>query len=150
VQPPFVAPPTDGIRQRRWLAIGLWTGFVVLVCVGGVLALGGLVVLGTQVVRDEATASVTKYLTALQDEKYTEAYALLCDREQARVSEGEFANEQLDRPRVTSFTVSRAELSDQIRVPATINYANGTVDTVAYLMEQDQKTGAIEVCGEGG
>jgi hypothetical protein len=148
VQPPFVAPPTDGTRQRRWVAIGLATGFAVLVCVGGLVALGGLVVLGTQVVRDEAEASVTKYLTALRDEKYTQAYALLCDREQARVSEANFVNTQLDAPHVTSFSVGGAELSDQIRVPATVNYANGAMDSIHYIMEQDAETGAVEVCGQ--
>jgi hypothetical protein len=122
----------------------------VLVCVGGLIALGGLVVLGTQVVRDEAEASVTKYLTALRDEKYTQAYALLCDRRQAALSEADFVNAQLDAPRVASFTVGRAEISDQIRVPAAVDYANGRTRSIDYLLEQDTDTGGVEVCGEAG
>jgi hypothetical protein len=122
----------------------------VLVCVGGLIALGGLVVLGTQVVRDEAEASVTKYLTALRDEKYTQAYALLCGRLRAATSETDFVDAQLEASRVSSFTVGRAEISDQIRVPATVDYANGTTRSIDYVLEQDRETGAVEVCGEGG
>jgi len=146
VQPPFVAPPTDGTRQRRWLAIGLATGFVVLVCIGGLIGAGSLVVLGTQVVRDEATAKVTEYLTAVRDGEYLRAYGLLCDERQARESEREFVNENLGGPRVRDFTVGSAELSDDIRVPATIRYADGTVDTVDFVMAQDGRTGDVEVC----
>jgi hypothetical protein len=147
VQPPFVAPPTDGTRQRRWLAIGLAAGFVVLVCIGGLVGLGSLVVLGTQVVRDQASAAVTEYLTAVRDGEYLRAYSMLCDERQARVSEREFVNDNLDGPRVSDFTVGRAELSDDIRVPTTIRYADGTVDTVDFLMAQDSRTGDVEVCG---
>ena len=42
VQAPFVAPPTDGRRRRRWWAIGLTAGAVVLCCAGSVAGLGGL------------------------------------------------------------------------------------------------------------
>jgi hypothetical protein len=146
VQPPFVAPPTDGTRQRRWLAVGLASGFVVLLCIGGLVGLGGLVVLGTQVVRDQASAAVTEYLTAVRDGEYRRAYSLLCDERQARVSEREFINDNLDRPRVSDFVVGTAELSEDIRVPATINYADGTVDVVDFVMAQDGRTGDVEVC----
>jgi hypothetical protein len=148
VQPPFVAPPTDGTRQRRWLAVGLATGFVVLVCIGGLVGLGGLVVLGTQVARDDASAAVTEYLTAVRDGEYLHAYSLLCDDLQARTSEREFINANLDAPRVISFTVGEVDLSDDIRVPATIRREDGTVDTVDFLMAQDVRTGAVEVCGQ--
>ncbi len=146
VQPPFVAPPTDGTRQRRWLAIGLASGFVVLLCIGGLIGLGGLVVLGTQVVRDQASAAVTEYLTAVRDGEYGRAYRLLCEERQARVSEREFINDILDGPRVSDFAVGTAELSEDIRVPATINYADGTVDVVDFVMAQDGRTGDVEVC----
>lgn len=146
VQPPFVAPPTDGTRQRRWLAIGLASGFVVLLCIGGLVGLGGLVVLGTQVVRDQASAAVTEYLTAVRDGEFRRAYSLLCEERQARESEREFINDNLDRPRVRDFVVGTAELSEDIRVPATINYADGTVDVVDFVMAQDGRTGDVEVC----
>jgi hypothetical protein len=146
VQPPFVAPPTDGTQQRRWLAISLASGLVVLLCIGGLIGLGGLVVLGTQVVRDQASAAVTEYLTAVRDRDYRRAYRLLCEERQARVSEREFINENLDGPRVSEFAVGTAELSEDIRVPATIHYADGTVDTVDFVMEQDGRTGDVEVC----
>ena len=146
MQPPFVAPPTDGTKQRRWLAIGLAAGFVVLLCIGGLVGFGGLVILGTQVVRDQASAKVTEYLTAVRDGEYLRAYSLLCDERQAQESEREFIDDNLGGPRVRDFTVGTAELSDDIRVPATIRYVDGTVDTVDFVLAQDGRTGDVEVC----
>jgi hypothetical protein len=146
VQPPFVAPPTDGAKQRRWLAIGLAAGFVVLLCVGGLVGFGSLVILGTQVVRDQASAKVTEYLTAVRDGEYLRAYSLLCDERQAQESEREFVNNNMGGPRVRDFTVGTADLSDDIRVPATIRYVDGTVDTVDFVLAQDGRTGDVEVC----
>jgi hypothetical protein len=146
VQPPFVAPPTDGTKQRRWLAIGLAAGFVVLLCIGGLVGFGSLVILGTQVVRDQASAKVTEYLTAVRDGEYLRAYSLLCDERQARESEREFVNNNMGKPRVRDFTVGTADLSDDIRVPATIRYVDGTVDTVDFVLAQDGRTGDVEVC----
>src|SRR5215470_1555921 len=91
VQPPFVAPPTDGARQRRWLAIGLAAASALLCCVGGLFGLGGVVVLGGRAVIDEAKLAVTNYLTAVERQNYAGAYRLLCDQIQARTTETEFA-----------------------------------------------------------
>ncbi len=145
-----MAPPTDGAKRRRWIAAGLASAFVVVVCVGGLIGLGGLVVLGTQVVRDEASTAVTNYLTAVKDADYAHAYTLLCAQLKARNSEDEFVHTKQNQARVTSFTVGQVEVSDAIRVPATINYANQTTEAVRFVMAQDQSTGAIEVCGVEG
>lgn len=150
VQPPFAAPPTDGTRQRRWIAFGLSIGAVMLVCVGGLLGVGGLVVLGVQVIREEAVSTVNSYLAAIQDEKYDDAYDRLCDAAQSRTSRAQFSRAQAQLPRISSFSVGQAELADKILVPATIRYNDRTIRTVRFVMEQDQSTGAIEVCGEQG
>jgi hypothetical protein len=91
---------------------------------------------------------VTEYLTAVRDGEYGRAYSLLCEERQARLSEREFINDKQDGPRVSDFAVGEAELSEDIRVPATIHYADGTVDTVDFVMAQDGRTGDVEVCGE--
>jgi hypothetical protein len=148
VQPPFAAPPTDGTRQRRWVAFGLAIGAVMLVCVGGVVGVGGLVVLGVQVVRDEAAGTVNGYLTAIQDEEYDDAYDRLCDAAQRRTSRAQFARAQSQLPGISSFSVGEVELAERILVPATISYDDRTMNTVRFVMEQDQSTGAIEVCGQ--
>lgn len=147
VQPPFVAPPTDGTKQRRWLAVGLSVGFAVLLCIGGLVGLGGLVVLGTQVIRDDAEATVTNYLGAVRDGHYDEAYRLLCDSVQAHTSKLAFIDDQLGGPRVASFQVGAATLSDEIVVPATVTYADQSSAGLDFIMAQDTETGAVEVCG---
>src|SRR5262245_20389120 len=66
VQPPFVAPPTDGKRRRRWIALA-WSGAAALVlCIGGVVGVGALAVFGSQMIIDQSKAAVRDYLTALQ------------------------------------------------------------------------------------
>jgi hypothetical protein len=148
VQPPFAAPPTDGARQRRWLAVGLAGGLALLLCVGGLVGLGAIVVLGTQVIRDDATRAVENYLTAVKDRDFDKAYDQLCEATQASTPRAQFTRTQSRNPGISSFTVGDVDLADAISVPATIHYDNQTVITVRYLMEQDSRTGGIEVCTE--
>ena len=148
VQPPFAAPPTDGQRQRRWLAVGLAGGLALLLCVGGLVGLGAVVVLGTQVIRDDSTRAVENYLTAVKAREFDKAYDQLCEATQARTTRDQFARAQSRRPGISSFDVGEVELSDVITVPATIHYQNQTIATVRYVLEQDSKTGAVEVCTE--
>jgi hypothetical protein len=148
VQPPFAAPPTDGTRQRRWLAVALAGGAAMVLCVGGLVGLGGVVVLSIQVLRDESVTAVTEFLTAIQDERFGEAYDQLCESVQSRTPRSAFIRDQASGPGITRFTVGEAQLADAIRVPATINYDDRTVSSVHFVMEQDAQTGAVEVCGE--
>jgi hypothetical protein len=151
VRPPFVAPPTDGMRRRRWLAVGLAGGALLLCCVGSLFGAGGLLALGSQMVLDEASASVSTYLAAVRDKDYATAYAQLCDGEQANIDEGEFVD-MLERSPLRSFTVGKAVIEsfgndDRLIVPATLRYADGHADSVRYLLDQDTSTGAFKVCG---
>jgi hypothetical protein len=146
VQPPFVAPPTEGTSRRRWIAAGISAGVVVLLCAAGVAGVIGVGVLLYQVVRDQAEASVTQYLTALQEENFDEAYGLLCDGLQARISPQQFANDNRT-PQVIDFEVGETLLQEEILVPATIEYSDGFTRSVRYVMFQDPQTGGVEVCG---
>jgi hypothetical protein len=146
VQPPFVAPPTDGVRRRRWIAIGLAGAAALLCCVGGLGGLGGLVVFGSRMVLDQARIAVTDYLTAVQEEEYGRAYGLLCEAEQASQDRDEFISAQ-QRRGITSFTVFDAVLSEEIVVPVDLTYDDGGSGRVRYLMAQDTSTGDMEVCG---
>jgi hypothetical protein len=148
VQPPFVAPPTDGTRQRRGWAIGLSIGAVAVVCALGVTAVIGIGVLLFQVVRDQAEATIGDYLTALRDREYDAAYELLCDDLQESTSLPEFVREIRDRPAVADFSVGEAVLDVEFEVPAQISYADGSRESVSFLMIQDPTTGGLEVCGE--
>src|SRR5689334_25144357 len=74
VQPPFVAPPTDGARRRRLTAVWLSIGAVVVLIVAGAVGGVGFVVLASRAISDQAEAAVTDYLGALRDEKFDKAY----------------------------------------------------------------------------
>jgi hypothetical protein len=152
VQPPFVAPPTDGARQRRWLALGLAGAAVLVCCVGGLFGAGGLLVLTNQMVLESAQGTVNGYLTAVRDQDFAEAYSLLCDSERASIDEGEFVDMHERRP-LRSFTVGEAAIDTtradgQRYVPATLTYADGQSDAVRYVMVGE--AGAFSVCGQAG
>jgi hypothetical protein len=148
VQPPFVAPPTDGTTRRRWVAVGISIGLALLLCLGGVASLGGLLWLGVRVVQDESQASVRDYLTALRDQDFDEAYGLLCPPLQANTSRAQFARTQRDGPQVASFEVAKGSFQgDDLLVPAEIDFTDGSASSVKFVMFQDQSSGAIEVCG---
>jgi hypothetical protein len=151
VQPPFVSPPTDGARRRRWLAIGLAGAAVLVCCVGGLSGAGGLLVLGNKMILDEAQGTVTSYLTAVVEKDYAGAYALVCDSERASINESEFVDMFERGPALRSFTVGQAILGEtELVVPADLTFADGRSLSLDYLMSQDQSTGAFEVCGERG
>lgn len=147
VQPPFVAPPTDGTRQRRWIAIGIAGGLALLCCVGGLIGFGGLAVLGTQVILNDAKAVVTDYLTALQNEEYDKAYDLLCVRQRSQTSASEFAESFANEKEISSFDVGDPEAENVVTVPATLHYADGTDRDVRFHLDQDSSTGKFRVCG---
>ncbi len=150
VQPPFVHPPTDGVKQRRLLAFGLAGATVLVLCVGGIFGIGALLVFGSQMISDQARTAVTEYLTAVQNEDYAQAYTSLCDTERARLDESRFARSFANSPGIRSFTVGDPILTDRMVVPATIRFDDGSSDAVRYLLEQDTSTGEFEVCGEQG
>jgi hypothetical protein len=144
-----VAPPTDGTRQRRWVAIGLSIGAGVLVCIGGVAGLGGLAVLGSQMLREQAQDTVTEYLTGLRDGQWDHAYGELCDDLQRAVSPQRFADEQSALPRVQTFEVGAPDFSrEPFTVAASVTRTGGDVDDIDYIVWQDPTTGGFEVCGE--
>lgn len=148
VAPPFVAPPTDGTRQRRWLAVGLAGGAALVLCVGGLFGLGGLVVFGGQMVVQQSQAVVTHYLDALKAMNYDEAYDLLCPAQRNQVTKYEFSLFYALQPEIDSFTVGQPELTDQIMVPARIMYTNLSAHNAKYVVQQDTATSNYEVCGE--
>jgi hypothetical protein len=148
VQPPFVAPPTDGTTRRRWAAAAVAVGVMLALCLGGVGAVGGLVVLGIQVIRDESQASVHDYLNALRDQDYGKAYGLQCDQFRQHVSLSQYEQFERRRARVSFFNVGTANVSsNQVLVPADVDFADGTAASVTFEMAQDSNTGAFEVCG---
>ena len=149
MQPPFVAPPTDGKRRRRWIALAWSGGAALVLCVGGVLGIGALAVFGSQMIVDQSTAAVSNYLTAVKARDYAKAYSMLCAAERHRISERQFESQQRQRP-VEDFTVLQPDLTQQdIVVPAVVYYNAGSSTTVRYQIAQNESTGEFEVCGTG-
>jgi hypothetical protein len=149
VQPPFVAPPTDGKRRRRWIALA-WSGAAALVlCIGGVVGIGALAVFGSQMIVDQSKAAVRDYLTALQERDYAKAYSMQCLNERQRISERQFEVKQRQL-QVSTFTVLEPDLNNSdIVVPAVVHYDYGGSSTLRYLIAQNESTGEFEVCGSG-
>lgn len=146
VQPPFVAPPTDGARQRRWIAIGVSAGVAVLCLVGALVGVGGLAVIGTQVVLNQARGVVVDYLTAIHDEEYADAYDLLCAAQKRNTTLTEFTDSFNAQLPLQSFEVGEPIADQDLIVPATLHYRTETRH-VRYRLEQDRRTGKFGVCG---
>src|SRR4051812_41971942 len=103
VQPPFIAPPTDGVRKRRWIALGLVAGALALCCAGGVTGVVSLGVLASRVLVQQERAAVSDYLTALRKTDYPAAYKLLCADRRAAQSLQEFTARQAGHPAIVAF-----------------------------------------------
>jgi hypothetical protein len=145
LQPPFVSPPTDGTTRRRWIAAGVATAVAIVCCLGGIFGIGALVNLQTTADAEKAKQVVTEYLTALQNENYGHAYALLCDNVRQATTPDQFAAQESSR-RVGSFTVHDASVGDsQTVVTASVNYVDGTTAQLRYILEATS-AGAFEIC----
>ncbi len=146
VVPPFAAPPTDGIRRRMWLGLIAGTVALVIVCVGG---LGGCIALGLTAEKartNAATKVVTDFLTAWQQDKYSEAYQLTCDDFQRQVNLANFTGELSSRP-LAGFTLGTVELTTSAAiVPARLRFAEGGFGDQRYQVVVN-KQGRSVVCG---
>jgi hypothetical protein len=147
LQPPFVAPPTDGTSQRRWVAAGLTAAAVLICCLGGIVGLGSLVVLGTRVTQQQAEQAVVDYLTALEQGQWTKAYGLLCDDVRRDTSLDEFTARYADQPRLVSFTVDGLNaVASGLVVTATLHDADGDTRRADFPLDQTAD-GDYRVCG---
>jgi hypothetical protein len=147
VAPPFAAPPTEGRTVRMWIGLGVAALAVVLCCGGGVAALIGLAVAGTQAINEQARAVVGDYLDAVSHDKYDKAYSLLCDDAQKRESPREFQQRVTAEPEIASYKVHEATVNTQVTVPVDVTYDGGSRDNLRFFLAQDGRSGALEVCG---
>jgi hypothetical protein len=151
VQPPFVAPPTDGVRRRRWVAIGITGVVVVLVCAGAVVGLGALGIFGEQMVADKSKAAVQTYLDQIKGRGYSGAYDLLCADERNRVDEGELSDDWDARGPIGTFTVGDPNLNEaEVIVPVEMEFTDGHSMALRFPVEQNGSTGKFQVCSADG
>lgn len=149
VTPPFVAPPSEGRNARMWLSLGIAGLAAVLCCGAGGTALVGLVITQAESLNEQADTIVGDYFDALAQQRYPDAYKLLCNDLQRGESEAEFAARVSREPRVTSYQVGDVNLTD-LTVPADVTYATGGRDRLEITLAQDGSTGQFEVCGISG
>lgn len=146
VTPPFAAPPTEGRSFRLWMGLGV-AGLAALLCCGaGGTALVGLMVTGTEAVNERARAVTGDYFDALREQKYNEAYDLLCDRLRDDETPEQFSSRMAREPRISAYTLGDVDIVD-LTLPADLTYTSGDRDTVRVVMDQDSGTGEFMVCG---
>lgn len=129
-----------------WLGLGVAGLAVVLCCGAGGTALVGLVFTQAEAFNEQAQAVVGDYFGAVAEEKYDDAYALLCDEVQDDETPEQFADRVAREPQITSYRVGEVSLTE-LTVPTDVTYAGGASDTLQVALAQDSGTGRFEVCG---
>ncbi len=148
VQPPFVAPPTDGSRKRRWIGLSIGGATLVVCLIGGVVGVGALVVSSEAARKDAATAVVTKYLTAWQRGDYRGAYKLVCDVVKEETSITNFTSE-LGNNMIDSYALQPAEIvNSDVLVPAALHFISGAARTERFSVVLGSGNESL-VCGTG-
>ncbi len=147
VRPPFAAAPVEGRRAWRGLALGL-AGAVVLLCAGvGVVTFLGLVVTGVEALNERAHRAVGDYLEAQMAEDWETAYELRCAADREAETLEEFTA-RVSEPRIVSYDLGQVVLTrTPVELPATVEYADGTVRELTFPLEENTRTGRLEICG---
>ncbi|SCL42085.1 hypothetical protein GA0074692_6648 [Micromonospora pallida] len=146
VAPPFAAPPTEGRSTRMWLGLGAGGLALLLCCGGGAAAVIGLAVAGTQALDEQGRAVTGDYYGALVDDRYTEAYDLLCRDLRERESRTEFERRVTAEPTIASYRVGDVNLND-LTVPVDVTLDGGGQEAQLVILAQNSSTGRLEVCG---
>jgi len=146
VQAPFPAPPAEGGGARLGWGLGIAGAAVVLCCGGGLVAFLGFGVSQVAALNEQAHVVVSEYLGDLRDEKYDDAYKLLCDREQAALTRDRFEARERAREPLHDFTVGQFDINTG-KIPVTERYEDGTSGQVIYIFASDPKTAQLEICG---
>jgi hypothetical protein len=148
VHPPFPAPPVEGRGRRIGVGLGIGAGVLLLVCGGGAAALVGLGASMTKALEERAYVAVRGYLDALRANDVEKAYKLLCDSAQQDETQAEFRERIASAQPIKQYALGTFDLVT-LTVPVSATYADGgSADLQAHL-DQDEDTGAFEVCELG-
>ncbi|WP_434741295.1 Rv0361 family membrane protein [Micromonospora sp. SH-82] len=146
MNPPFAAPPTEGRNRRLWLGLGVGALIVLLCCGGGGAAIIGLGVTNVRAVDEQGRAVTDDYYQALVEKRYGEAYDMLCPSERGRESKSEFEQRVGAEPQVSSFRVRDVD-EVTLTVAVDVTYDDGDRDTRRVVLELNDQTAGMEVCG---
>jgi hypothetical protein len=132
-----------------WLGLGLAGGVLAACCGVGVVAVGGLLVLGQEAINEQAQRAVTDYLVAVTEQDWEEAYRLRCERDRQAESLPEFTSRVSAQPPIDDYQVRDIDPAPDgdITVPVAVTYADGTGATLIVPLDQNTETGRFEVCG---
>jgi hypothetical protein len=145
---PFPAPPRER-NPRVWIGL-IVVAALVLLCGGGGVA--GVIGLGVYEYR-QVSATVDKFLTAVEQQRYAEAYRMQCAPAKQRESEREFASGFATGPRLVRHQLATPQTLGQnaFEVPAQLWYQDGGEDQKKFVVvSQGSGQGGFAVCGETG
>jgi hypothetical protein len=95
---------------------------------------------------EQAHVVVGEYLDDLRDEKYDDAYRLLCDQEQAHVTLDRFESRERARPPLRDYRIGEFDINSG-KIPVTERYQDGSTNVVTYTFATDPQTARLEICG---
>ncbi len=147
VVPPFVAPPREGVKRRRWVGVGIGVAIAVLCCGGGGAGFFGLLVTIKNQRFSDAQSVVTQYMTDKQGGHFAAAYQLLCIEVKREFTLSEFTSE-VDETPILDFDVQPAvqRTNNLLVVPVDVDYAAGGQDSLEYAVTVDADGGS-RLCG---
>lgn len=143
VAPPFAVPPRDRDSKRLWIGLGIGGLILVLCCAGGIAGIGVLAAGGDSIARSQATSVVRTFLEAVKQEKYSDAYAELCDQITERLTLDDFQR-AYGADKLDSYTVGAVDTTSTITVDATLNWHNRTTDARYTLVPAAP---VLKICG---
>jgi hypothetical protein len=146
VVPPFVAPPREGVKRRRWIGVGVGVAIGVLCCGGGGVAFVGLSLAIRHQQLTDAQTVVTKYLDDKKNAHFASAYQLLCAGLKDQYTLAEFTAQVIKEP-IIDFVVAPALASgNAATVSVSIDYINGSNSEEEYevVLNSDNDS---RVCG---
>jgi hypothetical protein len=148
VIPPFVAPPREGVKRRRWIGIGIGAAVAVLCCGGGGAGLVGVVITTEHQRISDARTVVTTYVADKQKQDFSGAYLVLCEQAKDQFTQAEFAA-RVDQESITDFVVGTPSIpsgQSQLQVPVSVDFDGGDQQDLTYDVVVDAD-GSSRVCG---
>ncbi len=149
---PFPAPPRER-NPRIWITLVVVAGIILLCGGGGVAAFIGYTVRTTNQVK----AAADDFLTAIEQQRYDDAYRMQCASARQGQSERQFQDGLTGGPRLVSHQLSPPQgLNDKgaagFAVPAQLHYADGQSSQKRIVVVPRDSGGGSDmvVCGTSG
>ena|GEM_PF-7124665 len=142
-----ILPPNARRSSKKGWIIGLSITAVVLVLCCGCTALAGFGIYRVvESVRDQAGESTQDYLEALRDQRFDDAYELMCDRNKNRDGQTreEFIAAQQESPKLLNYEVQGVavsqEGSSEFKVKTEQEFDDGTsrIERIPVVSEGDE------------